>query len=85
MRRNFKNERTATAKTIGKKTACMVAMMTAMFALTACGDEETPEEKLKNELSSAIEDIGNSMIMPTHQQSLKHNFQVICLKTVCSL
>lgn len=61
MRRNFKNERTATAKTIGKKTACMVAMMTAMFALTACGDEETPEEKLKNELSSAIEDIGNSM------------------------
>ena len=61
MRRNFMNERTATTKTIGKKAACTIAMMTTVLALTACGGEETPEEKLKNELSSAIEDISNSM------------------------
>ena len=61
MRKIFKNERTSTNTTIGKRTACMVAMMTAMFTLTACGDEETPEEKLMNELSSAVEDMGNAM------------------------
>ena len=61
MRKIFKNERTSTNATIGKRTAYMVAMMTTMFALTACGGEETPEEKLMNEINSAVEDMNNAM------------------------
>lgn len=57
MRRTFKNVGNVT---VGKKATCMIAMMAATLALTACGGEETPEEKLKNELSSALEDMGNS-------------------------
>lgn len=58
MRKNITN---STNVSLRKKTTCLIAMIATMFALTACGGEETPEEKLKNELNSALEDIGNSM------------------------
>lgn len=56
MRKNITNTKGTTLK----KTVCMAAMMTAILSLTACGGKETPEDKLKNELSSALEDMNNA-------------------------
>ena len=56
MRKNITNTKGTTLK----KTICMAAMMTAILSLTACGGKETPEDKLKNELSSALEDMNNA-------------------------
>lgn len=61
MRKIFKNESTSTKVNAARKTACMAAMAISMLALTACGDEKTPEEQFMEDLSNAVEDMGNAM------------------------
>lgn len=61
MRKNFKNENKSWRVSTLTKTTALLAMLTATFALTACGSEDTPEEKFKSELKNAVENIENSM------------------------
>ena len=61
MRKTFKNVKKSWRVSTLKKTTALIALITSSLALTACGSEDTPEEKLKNELNNVIENIGDSM------------------------
>ena len=55
MRKTFKNVKKSWRVSTLKKTTALIALITSSLALTACGSEDTPEEKLKNELNNVKE------------------------------
>ena len=61
MRKTFKNVKKSCRVSTLKKTTALIALITSSLALTACGSDDTPEDKLKNELNNVIENIGDSM------------------------